>query len=267
MEPQIIRVSMPEGDIKRLNVTNFLKRDNTTMPEDKFKFSNDNCTRAITPTGVDGIALSCDGEDLYYTALSGRQMYTIETIFFEEDPDDVNLWVQEAGKKTSASDGLSYGSDYYVYMTMVEENKVVRVHHETLKAAKKNIVENVETIAENIKWPDTIGWSQKGLYVVSNNLCAFLGGTMDFKNTNNFQITFVPLDATSYVYGCQVRSRRFAWPEIMFVVVGVSLFLSMLLCVVPLSCIWKYRYAFFKTRQPLASKEEEEEENYDVPIY
>lgn len=56
---------------------------------------------------------------------------------------------------------------------------------------------------QQMLWPDTIGIANSGyLYFVSNNLCHWLQGDMDFSTIVNFRVWRVYVGAQSYVYGC-----------------------------------------------------------------
>jgi hypothetical protein len=77
-------------------------------------------------TGVDGIALSCDGEALYYCPLSGRMLYSILTkdIHNAIEKNQLNNITVYEGFKKEASDGLLASSKGYLYMTGVETGSI-----------------------------------------------------------------------------------------------------------------------------------------------
>lgn len=62
-----------------------------------------------------------------------------------------------------------------------------------------------ELAHDNMKmiWPDTIGFSADGyIYFVTNNLCHFIQGDLNFTSTVNFRVWRQYVGGNSYVYGC-----------------------------------------------------------------
>jgi sugar lactone lactonase YvrE len=123
---------------------------------------------------ADGIALSPDGETLYFCALSSRTLYAVPTRLLR-DPDatdaDIAQAVRNLGEK-GASDGLEadakgnvYGGDY---------------EHDALRKLAPG--GRWTTIAQgpDMSWPDTLSVGPDGyLYVIANQLhrqAGFNGG-------------------------------------------------------------------------------------------
>ena len=164
-------------------------------------------------TGCDGIALSCDGDKLFFTPLTSRTMYGIETEVlrnFDYSDDDYDSKVAELGYKSSAADGLSASSKGIVYMTSIELNGILTYDKNSLDPEDFNYKE-FEVAAMNdttMMWPDTIGWddNNKRLVFVSNQLHHFTGGTINFENPKygdyNYRIWAVEVDDKSYINGC-----------------------------------------------------------------
>lgn len=123
----------------------------------------------------DGIALSPDGATLYYSALTGRHLYSVPTKLLR-DPSvtEVQLAaaVRDLGAK-GASDGLEADAKGAVYAGDYE--------HNAIRQLKKDS-KHWRTIAQapNLLWPDTFSIGPDGyLYVIANQLhrqAGFNGG-------------------------------------------------------------------------------------------
>jgi sugar lactone lactonase YvrE len=122
----------------------------------------------------DGIALSADGETLYFCALSSRHMFSISTRMLR-DPNlseaDLAAAVRDLGEK-GASDGLEADANGAVYAGDYEHNSI-----------RKRIADGSwETIAHDprLLWPDTLSIGPDGyLYFIANQLhrqAGFHGG-------------------------------------------------------------------------------------------
>ncbi len=114
----------------------------------------------------DGIALTGDGDTLYYQALTGRHLYSIPTIHLrdaalgdEELADHVELRV-EAG----ASDGLIIGPDGSLYLSSLEYDAVRRW---------KPGMDYPEILVQDsrISWPDSFAFDSDGwLYFTTSQI-------------------------------------------------------------------------------------------------
>ena len=154
-------------------------------------------------TGVDGIALSCDYNVLYYTPLTSKTLYSIQL--------DVNvseIKVSEAYKNIS-SDGILASQNGILYMTSLEDGRIY------FKDQMDNDLENFDYkkfqyVNGNLStmWPDTLAFYNKSLYYISNQLNNFVSDpiNIDFDNPktgrDNFRIYKVSIDDNSYIYGC-----------------------------------------------------------------
>ena len=65
--------------------------------------------------GVDGIALSPEGDRLFYSVLSGRKLFSVATEALRESDGDAAGSVKEEGDKGGASDGLEMDAEGKLY--------------------------------------------------------------------------------------------------------------------------------------------------------
>jgi sugar lactone lactonase YvrE len=114
---------------------------------------------------VDGLALSKDGEFLYYHALTGLTLYRIETRWlrdatFGEYTQGIKV---ESLYETCAADGMAVGPEGYLYMTAIEDNAI------------KLFVSlgKLETVVKDprLKWPDSSAFGPDGdMYVTTSQI-------------------------------------------------------------------------------------------------
>ena len=146
-------------------------------------------------TGVDGIALSCDKKLLYWTPLTSRNLYSISIKnLLKNDESKIKL----IGNKKIASDGLICSNKNECFVTDIETNSIFSFN------LKQNFTSSYKRILKNDKfliWPDTFSIWNNSIYFVSNNLCTYLKGEMNFKNFNFF-ISKFKIEGESYVHGC-----------------------------------------------------------------
>jgi sugar lactone lactonase YvrE len=121
-------------------------------------------------TGADGIALSADGEYLYYTPLSARRFYRVPTALLRVKPDALNpsaafeaiAGVEFLGQHGSHSDGLETASDGTIYLTAPEQNSIF-TFNPTTRILSPFVTD------PRIQWCDTMSVAEDGyLYFTSN---------------------------------------------------------------------------------------------------
>jgi sugar lactone lactonase YvrE len=115
-------------------------------------------------TGVDGIAISPDGETIFYTANSARRLYAVKARVLADPAatdDDVSSEVQDLGEK-GVADGLGEDAAGNVYTTNYEHNAILR---RAPDGSFSTIVHDPELL-----WPDTIVIHDGYLYVTANQL-------------------------------------------------------------------------------------------------
>ena len=110
--------------------------------------------------GADGIALSPDGERLYYSVLSGRKLFSVATEQLRETEGEVQ--VKDEGDKGGASDGLEMDSDGNLYATNYEHACIMKRHGDGHYS--------VLTQLDAKWWPDSISINGGYLYFTANQL-------------------------------------------------------------------------------------------------
>lgn len=115
--------------------------------------------------GSDGIAISPDGEFLYYTPLSSRRLYRVKAAALADtgvSDDSVNRMVEDLGEK-GVADGLEEDSDGRIYITDWEKRAITR------RGTDGVITTLVQD--DRLLWPDTLDFGRDGyLYVLTNQL-------------------------------------------------------------------------------------------------
>ena len=125
----------------------------------------DGSTNPMT-IGADGIAISADGQRLYYCKLMGRHLYSVATDALCDrslGDADIARTVVDEGDKGGAGDGMETDAAGNIYATNFEHNAVLR----RLPNGQW------ETVAHDprLLWPDTMSVAADGyLYVTANQL-------------------------------------------------------------------------------------------------
>jgi sugar lactone lactonase YvrE len=127
--------------------------------------SEDGSTSPVT-MGSDGIAISADGERLFYCPLISRRWYSVATEALCDrsvDDDAVAATVVDEGDRGSTSDGLETDDAGRIYSTAVEANAVFR---RLTDGSWETVVHDPRLL-----WPDTMSVAADGyLYVTANQL-------------------------------------------------------------------------------------------------
>lgn len=116
--------------------------------------------------GADGIAISADGERLWYCALASRRWYSAPTEALVDrsvSDADVASAVVDEGDKGGAGDGLETDDAGRIYATNGEQNAILRRLPDG----------TFETVVHDprLLWPDTMSVGPDGyLYVTANQL-------------------------------------------------------------------------------------------------
>ncbi len=111
---------------------------------------------------ADGIALSRDGRTLYWQALTGRTLYSIDTAaLMSDNQDDVTKKVTKVGT-TNIADGLLMSRDGHLYITAPEDSSI-----------KVWTGDRAETVIADpqLSWPDSLAEHPDGsIYVTASRL-------------------------------------------------------------------------------------------------
>jgi sugar lactone lactonase YvrE len=116
--------------------------------------------------GSDGIAISPDGNILYYCPLTSRHLYSVSVAaLVDQSKSDAQVaaTVTDYGEKGGASDGLESDMQGRVYMSDYEHNAVRR----------RVSSGDIETLVHDprLLWPDTLSLAADGyLYVTANQV-------------------------------------------------------------------------------------------------
>ena len=141
----------------------------STQPEDDVTVEIDG-ERLSRPDGrgavfaADSIALSNDGETLYWKALTGKTLYRIATSALRDEglgADALGEAVEAVGK-TEITDGLWIHSSGRFFLTAVEKYAVIE---------RDGDAETVAVQDDRLRWPDTMSEGPDGaMYVTASHI-------------------------------------------------------------------------------------------------
>lgn len=113
---------------------------------------------------ADGIALSPDGEWLYWQAIKGKTLYRVRTSALRDaslSADALGQQVEEVGENGPA-DGLLMDAQGRIYVSAVEENAIKRREGDQLRTLLRD---------ERLRWPDTFAQGPDGrVYVTASRI-------------------------------------------------------------------------------------------------
>ncbi len=114
----------------------------------------------------DGLALTPDGEVLYYKPLTDNKLYRIRTEYLR-DPKiadkELGGKVEDLGKFTS-TDGMIIDGAGYLYMGDVQNYQLYRLHTPDMKR------EDLVTDREKLMWPDSYAIHDGYLYITTSHI-------------------------------------------------------------------------------------------------
>jgi sugar lactone lactonase YvrE len=127
--------------------------------------AEDEAPRPVT-MGSDGIAISADGERLWYCALMSRRWYSVSVDALVDQTvadDEVSATVRDEGDKGAASDGLETDDAGILYATDFDHNAILR---RLPSGELQTLVHD-----ERMLWPDTLSVAtDRFLYFTANQL-------------------------------------------------------------------------------------------------
>ena len=124
---------------------------------------------AYTNFGADGIALSANGDTLFWKAVAGREMFSIPTERLR-DRSATSEWLAQASIRnwgqTGVSDGMETDSNNLIYHGHAEMNAVAVFN-------PANASHTVFVRDPRINWPDTLSVGWDGYLYFTNNQLPF----------------------------------------------------------------------------------------------
>ena len=160
----LVVVDLASGTARRV-----LDGHPSTQPEDDVTVEIDG-ERLSRPDGrgavfaADSIALSNNGETLYWKALTGKTLYRIATSALRDESlgaDALSEAVETVGK-TEVTDGLWIHSSGRFFLTAVEKYAVIE---------RDGDAETVAVQDERLRWPDTLSEGPDGaMYVTASHI-------------------------------------------------------------------------------------------------
>jgi hypothetical protein len=209
--------------------------------------------KQLNAAGVTGLALSCDASRLYWSPLRSHKIYAIETdllLMYEPGHKAIFEGIVHLGNKTTASAGLGCTSQSLM-VSGLDKGQLFTVNERDLDktiGSGKNISLEEGTFNSMMKplltgdaavniYPASVGYSEGWVYLLTNNMCEFLEGTMNFTSDNYF-IQRVFLDEKPYYLGCKVD---YSLGMLEYILLGVSggIFGILLILVIVIGRCWK----------------------------
>lgn len=179
-------------------------------------YYNDNIT-----TPADGIALSGDGNTLFYCALQGTHTYSLKTQVFRDmlrgdaTEEDVRNTIVDIGFKNLISDGMTMDCDENLYYGGLDTDALYSYNIKS----NKNHIDGATTIFHDKKthrWVDTFAWDSENGYLIytTNRLDRFFfsdfSGALDFSSFSkdaNFRVYRVKVGTYNYME-CNKRAIK-----------------------------------------------------------
>ncbi|MBT1699500.1 hypothetical protein KK083_21560 [Fulvivirgaceae bacterium PWU4] len=128
----------------------------------------------------DGIALTRDGEWLYYEPLTDNKLYRIKTEFLRDEAleeDERKAAVEDLGK-FSVTDGMIFDKDGNLYLGDYRSYKMVKI---TPERRQEDLVED-----ERLIWPDSYAITGDGYLYIS---CSQINKQPDYNEGENKRTT------------------------------------------------------------------------------
>lgn len=183
-------------DLKNRTVRRVLHRSGTTRDDEQRPLRVGQ--ESVFPgsplrAGINGIALTPNGQRLYWSLTTGDAVYSVATQYLK-DPKlsdaDIEKHVEGPLRIGGGSDAISMDSRGRVYITNVTTHQV---------QVFDPVTRQLTAIASGpqFTWPDSLGWDpQGGLWVSTNHLNWVFGGKMRFdQKAPNFRLFRIQTDA------------------------------------------------------------------------
>ena len=199
-KPALIILNLTSTD--KINATRVFDNHTSTIPDETF-WLNVNGMKVYEKypmkTGIDGIALSCDFDTIFYTPLSSRMLYSINVgdLISHLFNKSISIKINSAFKK-EASDGILASKNGNLYFTGIESGSVYyvdKIDDDLLRLDFRNL--NIFQGNNTSMWPDTLAIYDHNLYWISNQLHNF-PNNINFDKPNfgncNFRIFYTSVE-------------------------------------------------------------------------
>lgn len=151
---------------------------------------------------VDGIALSRDGKDLYFGAVTSDKLYRISVQaildYIGGHKDNLSDAVTIVAEQRPVCDGMTTDVAGNIFLTAFSESSIVVLETDTKKAVQfSTLVQSTNLL----RWPDGFSFGPDGLYVTNSALHLKFSGSL--KNAGPFNIIHIPIAALRDAFGPQ----------------------------------------------------------------
>ena len=162
-------------------------------------------------TPADGIALTADRTRLFYCALQGLHLYSVDALKLgdmDTPLSEVAASQVDHGAKPAQADGMVWSRDGRLFSGGLNTDTLYQWAPRAADGARGNVSRAFTALAtdpERLQWIDTFAWDnpRRTLLLTSNRLDRFFEYTMDFSGARgpNFRVLAVAVNTTSYLDG------------------------------------------------------------------
>jgi sugar lactone lactonase YvrE len=146
---------------------------------------------------IDSIGLDRQGKYLYYGALTGDKLYSIQTskileAVHKQGADSLGNEVKIVCSEKPVTDGISVDGAGNIWMTAVEHSSIVIALPFVTPPSETFHVMKVIQSPQFLRWPDGLSFGPDGLYITASNLQHPLGGKKNYTSEAPFHILRIP---------------------------------------------------------------------------
>ena len=171
--------------------------------------------------GIDGIAMSCDFQYVYYKVFSSFDFYRIPAHVLRSGGQDFDAQFEHLGRRNHHVDGMMYSTKDILYFSAVNESAIDRwfvAKDASLHGSSENgTMEHIQRIAQHdlkMEYADAIAINEKGeMFFMANRLNRLFQGDLDVAgNTGtNFHIWKQKLSRGERSYLWRAQYRTASW--------------------------------------------------------
>ena len=216
--PSIIILNLNNGKIYRILKNNkIFKSDEALSLMNNGKIINESLYRGV---GLNNIALTCDGENILFSTMKNRMIYSLSTkdiinaIKKNENDLDINENFDiKIGYKDKMGDGFIISSKNNLYMTNLEDNNIkfsVEIDSDLMRLDFKDF--STLEAEKEILWPSAMDIHNGKIYLFDNHYNTYLEGNNSIilkednstNDTINYTLYSYRLGSDEYTYkrGC-----------------------------------------------------------------